>query len=326
MRKRGAPGSSPGKREADVSPRAADDASTGDGDAAKEVVPDSEEQPLPGKPRDPFAAFPGLWSREPLARLSERHACAFCGRKNKYYCYFCCVCTDPGAASAAQQSGTKPQIPAEEPGFSKAEIAARAKAKVYDYSTIPVREALGGCSVTLTERRARPDGVPLLTDLGVRIDIVHHFLERRGKSTAIHAKVLAPDCVRFFDYPDFPDYRSAGAGGAAGSADDTPQLAKTLLLFPKEGSRTVGEMTADEVNAVESIVVVDSTWAQAKHILADPRLSTLPCVRLGSEHRTEFWRYQDMGEDHLATIEVQLYVSVHTEHVTGLSEFIGKFC
>lgn len=42
--------------------------------------------------------------------------------------------------------------------------------------------------------------------LPLQIDIIKHHKEIDGKSTAIHAAVLAPAHVKIYTYPDIPDY------------------------------------------------------------------------------------------------------------------------
>lgn len=42
--------------------------------------------------------------------------------------------------------------------------------------------------------------------LPVQIDIIKHKKEIDGKSTAIHAAILAPDNVNIYTYPNIPDY------------------------------------------------------------------------------------------------------------------------
>lgn len=42
--------------------------------------------------------------------------------------------------------------------------------------------------------------------LPLQIDIIKHHKEIDGKSTAIHAAILAPDNVKIYTYPDIPDY------------------------------------------------------------------------------------------------------------------------
>uniref|UniRef100_A0A4W5MNC4 tRNA-uridine aminocarboxypropyltransferase 1 n=1 Tax=Hucho hucho TaxID=62062 RepID=A0A4W5MNC4_9TELE len=65
--------------------------------------------------------------------------------------------------------------------------------------------------------------------LPIKIDIIKHPSEVDGKSTAIHAKILAPDDVTIYTYPCIPDYE-----------DDTD---KVVLVFPGPGSVSVEEMT-----------------------------------------------------------------------------------
>jgi hypothetical protein len=47
-----------------------------------------------------------------------------------------------------------------------------------------------------------------LLQLPITIDIIKHSREIDGKSTAIHAAVLAPDDVNIYTYPCIPDYGS----------------------------------------------------------------------------------------------------------------------
>lgn len=42
--------------------------------------------------------------------------------------------------------------------------------------------------------------------LPIQIDIIKHSREIDGKSTAIHAAILAPDNVNIYTYPNIPDY------------------------------------------------------------------------------------------------------------------------
>lgn len=38
------------------------------------------------------------------------------------------------------------------------------------------------------------------------MDIIKHVREIDGKSTAVHAKIIAPDDVNIYTYPDFPEW------------------------------------------------------------------------------------------------------------------------
>lgn len=53
--------------------------------------------------------------------------------------------------------------------------------------------------------------------LPVQIDIIKHKQEIDGKSTAIHAAILAPDNVNIYTYPDIPEYSSNAEDGTVSS-------------------------------------------------------------------------------------------------------------
>lgn len=45
----------------------------------------------------------------------------------------------------------------------------------------------------------------VLFQLPVKIDIIKHVREIDGKSTAIHAGIIAPEDIKIYTYPDFPE-------------------------------------------------------------------------------------------------------------------------
>lgn len=49
-------------------------------------------------------------------------------------------------------------------------------------------------------------------ELPVKIDIIKHQREIDGKSTAIHAAILASDQVKIYTFPDIPDYSKSEEG------------------------------------------------------------------------------------------------------------------
>lgn len=61
------------------------------------------------------------------------------------------------------------------------------------------------CYVPNVEMKER---IPIV-QLPINIDIIKHQRERDGKSTAVHAAILAPHNIRVHIYPDIPDYTSA---------------------------------------------------------------------------------------------------------------------
>lgn len=152
--------------------------------------------------------------------------------------------------------------------------------------------------------------------LPIKIDIIKHAHEIDGKSTAIHAAILAPEDVKIYTYPDFPDISDKE---------------ETVLIFPSKSVQTVsveslftkkkGENATDILaNATEIVfpikraIFIDSTWQQTKAIYKDQRLRELRCVILKSRI-SQFWRYQKKSPRwYLATIEAihQFLVELHT--------------
>lgn len=49
----------------------------------------------------------------------------------------------------------------------------------------------------------------------MKIDIIKHPNETDGKSTAVHAKILAPDDVTIYTYPCIPEYDRQKVGAAS---------------------------------------------------------------------------------------------------------------
>jgi hypothetical protein len=132
---------------------------------------------------------------------------------------------------------------------------------------------------------APPNAVPQLT-LPITVDIIHWPSELISKSTAIHAKLLAPTSVNIFEYPNFPDYNTE----------------EVLLLYPTEDAIAVNDMDIETAKRIKRVVFVDSQWHAAHRILRHERLMKLTCVKF-TAYKTFFWRYQQCGDECLATIE-----------------------
>ncbi|XP_054262610.1 tRNA-uridine aminocarboxypropyltransferase 1 isoform X2 [Macrosteles quadrilineatus] len=146
--------------------------------------------------------------------------------------------------------------------------------------------------------------VPVLK-LPVKVDIIKHAREMDGKSTAVHAAVLAPDDVKIFTYPCIPDYEAEE---------------NVVLVFPNKDAVSVQEMCSKLFRKVRPlvnkrpcpdsrgcivhrVVFIDSTWNQSRGIFKDPRIKALPSVVLRSR-LSQFWRHQaDSPRWYLATIE-----------------------
>ncbi|XP_012143570.2 tRNA-uridine aminocarboxypropyltransferase 1 [Megachile rotundata] len=149
--------------------------------------------------------------------------------------------------------------------------------------------------------------------LPIKIDIIKHAREIDGKSTAIHAVILAPEDVRIFTYPDFPEIEDKE---------------KTVLIFPSQFGMSVDSLFMKEIKKDDKVIVkqirntipitraifIDSTWHQTKAIYKDQRLRDLQCVILKSRI-SQFWRHQKKSPRwYLATIEAihQFLVELHT--------------
>ncbi|XP_017877395.1 DTW domain-containing protein 1 [Ceratina calcarata] len=149
--------------------------------------------------------------------------------------------------------------------------------------------------------------------LPIKIDIIKHAREIDGKSTAIHAAILAPEDVRIYTYPDFPEILNKE---------------ETVLIFPSQAGMTVDSLCIKEMNQdgkrvaykiqdtfpIKRAIFIDSTWHQTKAIYKDQRLRDLRCVILKSRI-SQFWRHQKKSPRwYLATIEAihQFLVELHT--------------
>uniref|UniRef100_A0AAV2LTV1 tRNA-uridine aminocarboxypropyltransferase 1 n=1 Tax=Knipowitschia caucasica TaxID=637954 RepID=A0AAV2LTV1_KNICA len=141
-----------------------------------------------------------------------------------------------------------------------------------------------------------PQNVPLLK-LPVKIDIIKHPNETDGKSTAIHAKILAPDDVTIYTYPCIPEYDQDQVvlvfpGPKAVAVHNMIQSLRERAQDPSaeprrkrlraaslsdcpthgEGDRGAGQTKA---LPLRKVVFIDSTWNQTNKISTDERLQGL---------------------------------------------------
>lgn len=126
--------------------------------------------------------------------------------------------------------------------------------------------------------------------LPLRADVWHHRAEHVQKSTALHARILAPADVRLVEYPSAAD-ACTGAYGA-----------ETLLLYPAPDAVEVAALPDDVVARARRVVVLDSAWQKTGGMRAHPALQGLRCVRVRGA-ATAFWRHQDHGPGFLSTVE-----------------------
>ncbi|KAJ7311029.1 hypothetical protein JRQ81_006626 [Phrynocephalus forsythii] len=192
-----------------------------------------------------------------------------------------------------------------------------------------------------------PTGEIPIVKLPLKIDIIKHPNETDGKSTAVHAKLLAPEDVTIYTYPCIPDYEDTrheialifpGANSFAvkdipwslqkkrqghlshdkGEESPTEPAFKAAKLEPDNDSSldaADGHHREKSVSPLKKIVFIDSTWNQTKKIITDERLQGLLQIELKSR-KTHFWRHQKGKPDtYLSTIEAIYYflVDYHTE-------------
>eukprot|EP01130_Rhizamoeba_saxonica_P015751 TRINITY_DN711_c2_g1_i2.p1 TRINITY_DN711_c2_g1~~TRINITY_DN711_c2_g1_i2.p1 ORF type:complete len:168 (+),score=29.10 TRINITY_DN711_c2_g1_i2:378-881(+) len=110
-----------------------------------------------------------------------------------------------------------------------------------------------------------------------------------SKSTAVHAKILAPESTSFYEVNDIPEY-------------ENPE--EVLLLYPSDDVPTVSEF--QDWDKISTVVFIDSQWHAAKKILKLPNVAKLPRIKI-DQYSTQFWRYQRVGPECLATIEAIYY-------------------
>ncbi|XP_050433525.1 tRNA-uridine aminocarboxypropyltransferase 1 [Adelges cooleyi] len=161
--------------------------------------------------------------------------------------------------------------------------------------------------------------------LPLKIDVIKHSREIAGKSTAIHAALIAPDDVTIYIYPDMPTY----------TKDD-----KVILVYPGKSSVSLKEFYNKAKNQAidESIgakncygevithaLFIDSTWSQSKGILKDSRIAGLPCVKL-QIRLSQFWRHQKGSPRwFLATIEAIHQLLVEYTYVAKDTQLCDEY-
>ncbi|KAI9256385.1 DTW domain-containing protein [Helicostylum pulchrum] len=128
--------------------------------------------------------------------------------------------------------------------------------------------------------------------LPVPLDIIKHELESDGKTTALHARVLAHEDVRVFSWKEMPEY-------------EHPE--RVLMLFPGPDAKKLSDIPRD---SFDHMIVIDGTWRQANKIVrGTPLLNKVQKVTI-EPRLTSFWRFQDISENYLSTIEAIYYLYV----------------
>lgn len=116
------------------------------------------------------------------------------------------------------------------------------------------------------------------------------FQDKVKKSTAPHAKTLAPRDVEILKIPlaQAPAYTRAD----------------TVVVYPSSEAETLADLTCDDLRALKTLVFIDTPWQKAPVILQDPALEGLRCVKLAKPPlESNFWRYHKAGKGCVSTIE-----------------------
>ena len=162
------------------------------------------------------------------------------------------------------------------------------------------------CVVPLTA------GVPRV-ELPIAADIVHYYTEQRSKSTSVHGPLLAPAQVRLVEYPRDVDAMAAPYDAA-----------ETVVLYPAEDAVGVADMPRAALERVRRVVLLDSQWSNAPRMLRHPVLAGLRHVKIRAA-RTAFWRYQNHGQDHLATVEALYWFMREFAVARSGAPYAGQF-
>lgn len=114
----------------------------------------------------------------------------------------------------------------------------------------------------------------------------------------MHARVLCgSEQVHHTTYPELPVFDAAS----------------DVLLFPAKDAVFLDELPSDEFAKIRRVIVLDCQWHQAKKLEAHANVAQLRRVKIRN-YTTTFWRYQDVGDECLATIEAIYYF--YREHGT----------
>ncbi|XP_012525352.1 tRNA-uridine aminocarboxypropyltransferase 1 isoform X2 [Monomorium pharaonis] len=151
--------------------------------------------------------------------------------------------------------------------------------------------------------------------LPIKIDIIKHPREIDGKSTAVHAAILAPTDVKIYTYPDFPEILNKEETILVFPCKDNTKNISVEDLFSRKVEKCGASVeTPETVFPIRRAIFIDSTWQQTRSIYKDQRLRELRCVVLKSRI-SQFWRHQKKSPRwYLATIEAihQFLVELHT--------------
>ena len=139
-----------------------------------------------------------------------------------------------------------------------------------------------------------------------------HEQELDSKSTAIHAKLLSPTQISIHQFHKSPNFTSEPQTYSMCSSDLVDEITADpsayVILFPDETALELKDLSIEEFLNIRNVIVIDGTWSQAAAINRTEPYCKLRRIKISPNLRTVFWRYQDLGEHCLSTIEAIYYV------------------
>jgi hypothetical protein len=110
---------------------------------------------------------------------------------------------------------------------------------------------------------------------------VHIFFQDKiKKSTAPHAKILAPNEVKIVPYPAMQD-------------QSIPMYDRETdyVVYPTNQSETVYSLTPEDLGKMKTLIFIDCPWQKAPVLMNTPELSHLRCIKLAQPPiQSKFWR------------------------------------
>ncbi|XP_061420860.1 tRNA-uridine aminocarboxypropyltransferase 1 isoform X2 [Lethenteron reissneri] len=159
--------------------------------------------------------------------------------------------------------------------------------------------------------------------LPLKVDIIKHSCETDGKSTAVHACILAPDDVTMYTYPCFPEYdKNEKAVKKIKLAGDKEEHCTPVPSLPPKVPADSAKRYPE--GPFHRVVFIDSTWNQTNKMSMDERLKALQCVKLQA-WESQFWRHQKgTPRTFLSTIEAIYYFFVEYHGLLQQGPYAGQ--
>lgn len=194
------------------------------------------------------------------------------------------------------------------------------------------------------------DILPQINDLPLNCIILQHPRELKSKSSAIHAKVIAGSSVQIVQYDTkemdelmqnvnkenaillYPDAKAWSLHEllenllTKENEKETKDQTNSIPIHQSQTKQQLSPQSDRElcIKKLEYVVFIDSTWQQSGKIFRDDRVHTLTHVKIKTQ-KTAFWRYQNKGNEFLATIEAIYWL--YREYYTAKyqKEYINEY-